>query len=86
MVGDGTDRPRLERLAHELGVPVTFYGRAPDAELADLYRACDLFVMPSRKEGFGYVFIEAMACGLPWSPVASTARSMRSPAARSGCW
>jgi phosphatidylinositol alpha-1,6-mannosyltransferase len=65
VVGEGTDRPRLERLAHGLGVPVTFYGRAPDDELADLYRACDLFVMPSRKEGFGYVFIEAMACGLP---------------------
>ena len=65
VVGDGTDRPRLERLAAELMVPVTFFGRASDEELADLYRASDLFIMPSRKEGFGYVFIEAMACGLP---------------------
>jgi glycosyltransferase involved in cell wall biosynthesis len=65
VVGDGTDRARLERLAAELKVPATFWGRATDEELADLYRACDLFVMPSQKEGFGYVFIEAMACGLP---------------------
>jgi glycosyltransferase involved in cell wall biosynthesis len=65
VVGDGSDRPRLERLAAELKVPATFWGRATDDELADLYRACDLFVMPSQKEGFGYVFIEAMACGLP---------------------
>jgi glycosyltransferase involved in cell wall biosynthesis len=65
IVGDGTDRPRLEQLAAELKVPATFWGRAADGDLADLYRACDLFVMPSRKEGFGYVFIEAMACGLP---------------------
>jgi glycosyltransferase involved in cell wall biosynthesis len=65
IVGDGTDRGRLEALARELRVCARFYGRAADDELLDLYRACDLFVMPSRKEGFGYVFIEAMAAGLP---------------------
>jgi phosphatidyl-myo-inositol dimannoside synthase len=65
VVGDGTDRPRLEALAAKLAVSVTFFGRATDEELPDLYRACDLFVMPSRNEGFGYVFIEAMACGIP---------------------
>lgn len=65
VVGDGSDRARLERLAKELKAPVRFWGRATDAELPHLYRASDLFVMPSRKEGFGYVFIEAMACGLP---------------------
>jgi glycosyltransferase involved in cell wall biosynthesis len=65
VVGDGTDRPRLESLAQRSQTPVRFYGRAPDADLVDLYRAADVFVMPSRNEGFGYVFIEAMACGIP---------------------
>jgi phosphatidyl-myo-inositol dimannoside synthase len=65
VVGDGSDRARLEALAAERRVPCRFYGRASDAALPDLYRACDLFVMPSRREGFGYVFIEAMACGVP---------------------
>jgi glycosyltransferase involved in cell wall biosynthesis len=65
VIGDGTDRPRLQALATELRVPATFYGRAGDGELPDLFRACDVFVMPSLKEGFGYVFIEALACGVP---------------------
>ena len=65
VVGTGTDVPRLRELAKRRGVAATFYGQAPDAELVDLYRSCDLFVMPSRNEGFGYVFIEALACGLP---------------------
>lgn len=63
--GDGTDRARLESLARELAVPATFLGRVPDEELVDLYRASDVFVMPSWSEGFGFVFIEALACGLP---------------------
>ena len=65
VVGEGSDLPRLRELATRLGVAVEFYGHAAEEDLADLYRACDLFVMPSRNEGFGYVFIEAMACGLP---------------------
>jgi glycosyltransferase involved in cell wall biosynthesis len=65
VVGAGSDVPRLERLARELGVPAHFHGRATDEELPDLYRACDVYVMPSRGEGFGYVFLEALATGLP---------------------
>lgn len=67
IAGDGPDRPRLELKAEELGVAgrVVFTGMVPEAEKADLYRLADLYVMPSRGEGFGFVFLEAMACGIP---------------------
>jgi glycosyltransferase involved in cell wall biosynthesis len=65
IVGTGSDLPRLRALAAELGVDARFYGVATDDELPELYRACDRFVMPSRGEGFGYVFLEALASGLP---------------------
>ncbi len=67
VAGDGADRPRLEHLAKELGVgeQVRFIGFAPDAELPDLYRAADIFVMPSTGEGFGIVFLQSLACGTP---------------------
>ena len=44
---------------------VRFLGEVPYATLPDLYRAADLYCMPSMGEGFGIVFLEAMACGLP---------------------
>lgn len=69
VVGDGDDRPRLEALAHTLGVAgrVHFLGRleAESPELIGCYSSCDAFVMPSRGEGFGLVFLEAMAFGKP---------------------
>lgn len=67
IVGDGDDRARLEKLSEELGVAdlVTFADRVPPPELADHYRLCDLFAMPSTGEGFGIVFLEALACGKP---------------------
>ncbi|GBC77248.1 GDP-mannose-dependent alpha-(1-6)-phosphatidylinositol monomannoside mannosyltransferase [bacterium HR08] len=75
IVGDGDDRPRLERLAIELGLgeAVHFAGDVDDAWLAAYYRSCDLFVMPSRTrledpcegEGFGIAYLEAAAFGKP---------------------
>lgn len=67
IVGTGADRARVEALAIELGVGdnVTFCGFVADADLPAYYRLADLFVMPSRGEGFGIVFLEAMASGTP---------------------
>jgi glycosyltransferase involved in cell wall biosynthesis len=65
VAGDGTDRPRLESRAASLGIShaVTFAGRVGDRELAALYAQCRFLVMPSRDEGFGLVFLEAMRAG-----------------------
>jgi phosphatidyl-myo-inositol dimannoside synthase len=67
LVGKGEDMTRLEALAGVLGVrrSITFAGFVPDRELADHYRLADVFAMPSTGEGFGIVFLEAMACGTP---------------------
>ena len=67
LVGKGDDRARLEMIASDLGVErtVTFAGFVPDEELPDHYRLADVFAMPSTGEGFGIVFLEAMACGTP---------------------
>jgi glycosyltransferase involved in cell wall biosynthesis len=67
IVGDGGDRARLENLARFLGIrkSVSFYGSLPDDQLGQIYRDSHVFVMPSKKEGFGIVFLEAMAAGLP---------------------
>ena len=67
LVGEGEDLPRLRALARELGVDHALVcpGLVADDELPEWYAACDLFVMPSRGEGFGIVFIEALACGRP---------------------
>ena len=67
IVGGGDDRPRLERLAEQLGVAdaVHFWGRVSDDELQRLYLKAAVFAMPSRQEGFGLVYAEAMLHGLP---------------------
>lgn len=67
IAGDGDDRRRLETLAASLGVRdrVVFTGFFPESEKADLYSLADAYVMPSRGEGFGFVFLEAMAAGVP---------------------
>jgi len=65
--GDGTDRARLEAKAAALGVSerVRFAGYVDETRKADYYRVADAYVMPSRGEGFGIVFLEALACGIP---------------------
>jgi glycosyltransferase involved in cell wall biosynthesis len=67
LVGDGPDRVRLERKAKFLGVEgaAVFAGRISEAEKADHYRLADVYAMPSTGEGFGFVVLEALACGLP---------------------
>lgn len=74
IVGSGPDRPRLITLARELqiGSSVKFMGNVPDEHLPALYRNAHVYVMPAREErqsasieGFGIVYLEASACGLP---------------------
>jgi glycosyltransferase involved in cell wall biosynthesis len=67
IAGRGDDQPRLEQLAASAGVRerVIFAGFVPTAELCAHYQLCDVFAMPSTGEGFGIVFLEAMACGKP---------------------
>ncbi len=66
-VGDGDDRERLERLAAQLGITdrVRFLRGLTQEELAACYQHCTLFALPSAGEGFGLVFLEAMAHGKP---------------------
>jgi phosphatidyl-myo-inositol dimannoside synthase len=67
VVGDGDDRPRLEKKAEALGLSdrVIFSGRIPESEKVAHYNLADVYVMPSRAEGFGIVLVEALACGIP---------------------
>ncbi|SED03106.1 Glycosyltransferase involved in cell wall bisynthesis [Amycolatopsis tolypomycina] len=67
LVGDGSERGRLEALAARLGIAdrVTFHGFVPDAELVLAYRRCAVFCMPGTAELQSLVTMEAMAAGKP---------------------
>ena len=67
IAGTGDDMPRLKRKAADFGVAerVVFTDLVPEDRKADYFRLADVYVMPSRGEGFGFVFLEAMACGIP---------------------
>jgi glycosyltransferase involved in cell wall biosynthesis len=67
IVGDGDDRERLKTKARSLGVSerIIFAGFIPEEEKADHYRLAEAYVMPGWGEGFGIVYLEAMACGIP---------------------
>lgn len=67
VAGEGSDRERLEASTRQLGLEavVRFTGRVADEEKARHFQLADVFAMPGRGEGFGFVFLEAMACGIP---------------------
>lgn len=72
IAGGGRDEQRLRRLAAELQVPVRFLGRVSNEALPLLYGCADVYAMLCRnrwagleQEGFGIVFLEAAACGVP---------------------
>lgn len=67
VVGRGDDLPRLQGLANAQGLSgvVQFVGYLDDAELEYEFSRCRVFALPSQREGFGLVYIEAMAHGKP---------------------
>jgi phosphatidylinositol alpha-1,6-mannosyltransferase len=72
IAGDGRDRARLDGLAEDSEADVRIIGRVDDANLPELYGCSDVFTMLCRdrwwgleQEGFGIVFLEAAACGVP---------------------
>ncbi len=67
LAGKGDDIPRIKALVNNLNLQdsVTIAGFVPDEELCDYYNLCDVFALPSKGEGFGIVYLEALACGKP---------------------
>jgi len=67
IIGDGPERKRLEKLAHNLGLTgkVRFWGTIPRAEVLDKLADCDVLVHPSLHDSGGWVCLEAMAAGRP---------------------
>ena len=65
IAGSGDDAARLAAKARDLGcgASVVMAGHVPHRDLPGLYRLCDVFAMPSKGEGFGIVYLEALACG-----------------------
>ncbi len=67
VVGNGDDLPRLKKIAADLGAgeSVCFLEGLSRRQVAACYARCDVFALPSTGEGFGFVFLEAMAFGKP---------------------
>jgi glycosyltransferase involved in cell wall biosynthesis len=67
IIGEGPEHAPLEALARDLdlGKQVYFAGRQTRSQVAEAMRRCSVFVLPSRNEGLGCVYLEAMACGKP---------------------
>jgi teichuronic acid biosynthesis glycosyltransferase TuaC len=67
IIGEGPDRGQFEALTRELRIEtrVQFMGRKSRSEVAEAMRRCSVFVLPSRNEGLGCVYLEAMSCAKP---------------------
>ena len=67
IVGQGVLLPTLQEQAQRLGIAdcVTFHGKVPYEQVAEIMGSGDLFVLPSFYEALGCVYLEAMGCGLP---------------------
>jgi teichuronic acid biosynthesis glycosyltransferase TuaC len=67
VIGDGPERPRLERLARELGVEdrVEWLGAREHGQALHELARCHVMALPSVDEAFGVAYVEAMACGVP---------------------
>ncbi|HLX85009.1 MAG TPA: glycosyltransferase [Terriglobales bacterium] len=67
IIGEGPDRAHYEALARELNISdrVQFRGRQGRAAVAEAMRRCSVFVLPSRYEGLGCVYLETMSCAKP---------------------
>ena len=67
IIGNGPEQSRLERIAGELriGGSVRFLGRQSRAQVADAMRSASVFALPSKYEGLGCVYLEAMSASLP---------------------
>ncbi|MFH1575574.1 MAG: glycosyltransferase [Candidatus Nealsonbacteria bacterium] len=67
VVGDGSERKNLENLVEKLGLKekVKFLGEIPNEKIPEHLAIADCFVLPSTREGFGIVILEAQAAGVP---------------------
>jgi glycosyltransferase involved in cell wall biosynthesis len=85
IAGEGPERLRLQKRAHDLGVAarVHLLGMIPQTALPALYAAADALVLASSREGWANVLLEAMACGTPVvaSPIWGTPEVVADPAA-----
>ena len=88
IVGQGPDYPRLVRLHGELGLgeSVILLGDVSRERLAAEYVGADVFCLPSVQEGFGIVFLEAMAAGLAVVACRAAAVPTSCETARPLCW
>jgi teichuronic acid biosynthesis glycosyltransferase TuaC len=67
IIGEGPERASLETLARDLDIAskVRFVGRQSRSQVAEAMQHCSVFALPSRNEGLGCVYLEAMSCGKP---------------------
>lgn len=77
VVGDGPERAALESLASGFGLDARFTGAVDDAGLVSALKSARVFVLPSAREGFSIVTLEALACGVPVIAVDSDRNAAR---------